>query len=212
MRYLPKEEKRKAILEATLNLAASCGFAGITARKVATAMGTATGTIHHHFSSLSELKCEVVRYALEITCEKEKQAVKGLSPYEALIQLLLPSNMPDREFDTRVWNSAADEIWRNEAFKQEYSRAMRIYTGNLEAIIQRGCDEGAFTPVLSPRQCAWKLLATAFNLSDYTYLEDPDFDIDTANNIILQDIQVTLAIQPGDQTKPPQAVKNKTPR
>ena len=195
MRYLPKEEKRKAILQATLNLAASCGFAGITARKVAATMGTATGTIHHHFSSLDELKCEALRYALAVSCEQAEQAIQGLEPFEALVQLLLPSNMPDREFDARIWNSAADEIWRNEAFKQEYSHAIRIYTGNVEQIIQRGCDSGEFNPILTPRQCAWKLLSAAFNLSDCTYLNDPELDVAAADKIILHDIQITLAVQ-----------------
>jgi len=195
MRYLPKEEKRKAILDATLNLAASCGFAGITARKVAATMGTATGTIHHHFSSLDELKCEAIRYALNASNQQADEAIQGLGPYEALVQLLLPSNMPDREFDTRVWNSAADEIWRNEAFKREYSKAIQTYNRSVEQIIQQGCDAGLFKPQLSPRQCAWKLLATSFNLSDCTYLDDPELDVAAADAIILHDIQTTLAVQ-----------------
>ena len=38
MGYLPKDEKRQAILEATLSLVASFGFAGITAHKLAQKM------------------------------------------------------------------------------------------------------------------------------------------------------------------------------
>ncbi|CAM3802107.1 TetR family transcriptional regulator [Parendozoicomonas haliclonae] len=194
MSYLPKEEKRKAILDATLRLAVAHGFAGITARKVAAEMGTATGTIHHHFSSLDNLKQEAVHYAVQSAHEYDLQAIEGLSPYDALCRLLLPSNIPDREFDTRIWLSAADEMWRNEGLKQEFCQGMTSYTDSIESLIEQGCSQGLFKPILPPRQCAWKLSGTAFSLSSYTYLDDPSLDLPAVDAIILKDLQVTLGI------------------
>ncbi len=62
MAYLAKEERRKAIILATLEVVKEKGFAGITTRAVAKQLDAATGIVHHHFKSLTELKCETLRY------------------------------------------------------------------------------------------------------------------------------------------------------
>lgn len=192
MGYLPKDKKRQAILEATLSLVASVGFAGITARKLAQKMGAATGTIHHHFSSLDELKTEAIQYHLETIMAYDSEAIAGLTPYQALLQLLLPSNFTNREFESRVWLSAEDEMWRNQQLKQTYSEAMLIFIDKLEMLIRQGIEAGMFTPVLPARECAWKFQAVSWSLSNYTYLGDVFLNLDMADSIVLSDVQQTL--------------------
>ncbi|WP_299731079.1 TetR family transcriptional regulator [uncultured Endozoicomonas sp.] len=194
MSYLSKDEKRKAILDATLSLVASSGFAGITARKVAARMGAATGTIHHHFSSLDELKSEVIRHAVSTTMESDVAAVKTLPPYEALLKILRPSQSANREFETRIWHSAADEMWRSEALKAVYCEAMHSLTDLIEEVITKGKEQGIFKPTLATRLCAWKLIAIAFTLSDYTYLGDPLLNLQTIDELVVHDIQLTLGM------------------
>lgn len=195
MSYLPKDEKRKAILEATLSLVVSCGFAGITARKVAAEMGAATGTIHHHFASLDELKTEVIRYAVSSSVDCDLEAIQELPPYEALLQMLLPSNFPDREFENRVWLSAADEMWRNEQLKTVYCESMASLTDLVEDVIILGQREGLFHPVLNNRHCAWKLLATSFTLSSYSYLGDSSLNLQAIDDLVINDIRLTLGMK-----------------
>ncbi len=194
MSYLSKDEKRKAILDATLSLVVSCGFAGITARKVAAEMGAATGTIHHHFSSLDELKTEVIRYAVASSVDCDLEAIRGLPPYEALLQMLLPSNFPDREFENRVWLSAADEMWRNDPLKAVYCESMASLTGLVEGVINQGQRVGLFHPVLESRHCAWKLIATSFTLSSYSYLGDSSLSLQVIDDLVINDIRLTLGI------------------
>ncbi|WBA79886.1 TetR family transcriptional regulator [Endozoicomonas sp. GU-1] len=201
MSYLPKDEKRKAILEATLSLVVSCGFAGITARKVAAEMGAATGTIHHHFSSLDELKTEVIRYAISSSVDSDLEAIKGLPPYEALQQMLLPSNFPDREFENRVWLSAADEMWRNEQLKTVYCESMISLTDLIEGVITLGQQQGLFDPALDSRQCAWKLMATSFTLSNYSYLGDSSLNLTAIDELVINDIRLTLGIKDSGKTQ-----------
>lgn len=195
MSYLPKEEKRKAILDATLSLVVSGGFASVTARKVAQQMGAATGTIHHHFSSLSELKSEVLRYAIANSMASDREAIKNLPPYESLLQLLLPSNYLDREHENRVWVSAADEMSRNEALKNVYRKAMRELIDEIENVILTGQSKGIFHPTGNTRQCSWKLAATAIALTDYVHLNDSGLTLQTADELVTRDIQLTLGMQ-----------------
>ncbi len=196
MSYLPKEEKRKAILDAALTLVVSGGFASITARKVAQQMGAATGTIHHHFSSLSELKSEVLRYAVGTSMASDREAIKSLPPYESLLQLLLPSNYYlGREHENRVWVSAADEMLRNEALKKVYCKAMTGLIDEIENVILTGQSTGLFHPIVNTRQCSWKLAATAITLTDYVHLNDSGLTLQAADELVTKDIQLTLGMQ-----------------
>lgn len=195
MSYLPKEEKRKAILEAALTLVVSGGFASITARRVAQQMGAATGTIHHHFSSLSELKSEVLRYAIGASMASDREIIKSLPPYQSLLQLLLPSNYLDREHENRVWVSAADEMLRNEALKRVYCKAMTGLIDEIENVILTGQSTGLFHPTVNIRQCSWKLAATAITLTDYVHLNDSGLTLQAADELVTKDIQLTLGMQ-----------------
>ena len=195
MSYLPKEEKRKAILDASLSLVVCGGFANITARKVAQKMGAATGTIHHHFSSLSELKSEVLRYAISGSIASDREIIKNLPPYESLLQLLLPSNHVDREHENRVWVSAADEMLRNEALKSVYRQAMMGLIDEIEKVILTGQGTGLFHPTGDVRQCSWKLAATAITLTDYVHLNDSCLTLSAVDELVTKDIRLTLGMQ-----------------
>ena len=195
MSYLPKEEKRKAILDAALTLVVSGGFASITARRVAQQMGAAPGSIHHHFSSLSELKSEVLRYAIGASIAADREVIKSLPPYQSLLQLLLPSNYLDREHENRVWVSAADEMSRNEALKKVYCKAMTGLIDKIESVILTGQSTGLFHPTANTRQCSWKLAATAITLTDYVHLNDSGLTLQAADELVTKDIQLTLGMQ-----------------
>ncbi len=195
MSYLPKEEKRKAILDATLSLVISGGFASVTARNVARQMGAATGTIHHHFSSLSELKSEVLRYAIDASIKADREAIKNLPPYDSLLQLLLPSNYSDREHENRVWASAADEMLRNEALKSVYRKTISELIDEVEKVIHKGQDSGIFHPEGNIRQYAWKLTVTSISLSNCICLDDDCLDMQAIDELVTRDIQLTLGMQ-----------------
>ena len=195
MSYLPKEEKRKAILDATLSLVVCGGFASITARKVAQKMGAATGTIHHHFSSLSELKSEVLRYAISASIASDREIIKNLPPYQSLLQLLLPSNYLGREHENRVWVSAADEMLRDEALKSVYRHAMMELIDEIEKVILTGQSTGLFHPTGDVRQCSWKLAATAITLSDFVHLNDSCLTLSAVDELVTMDIRLTLGMQ-----------------
>ena len=64
-------------------------------------------------SSLGELKIEALQYHYDTTMFHELQVIAGLTPYQALLQLLLPSNFINWEVECWVWLSAEDEKrWR----------------------------------------------------------------------------------------------------
>ncbi|GAB3814713.1 hypothetical protein GCM10028895_08070 [Pontibacter rugosus] len=58
-------EKKKAILETTLELIKEHGFHGTPMSLVAKKAGVAAGTIYHYFESKDELICEVFSYIMQ---------------------------------------------------------------------------------------------------------------------------------------------------
>ena len=56
MNYLTRDERREVILKAAMQVALSGGFTAMTVRHIATIAGVASGQVHHHFTSIGELK------------------------------------------------------------------------------------------------------------------------------------------------------------
>ncbi|MBN8425645.1 TetR family transcriptional regulator [Microbacterium esteraromaticum] len=61
MAYLPREQRRAAIVDAALRVARRSGLAGITARTVGQEVGGSPGLIHQHFASMVELQAAAWR-------------------------------------------------------------------------------------------------------------------------------------------------------
>jgi len=75
------EEKRKAILHATLNLISEHGFHGTPMSKVAEQAGVGAGTIYRYFDSKESLINELF---LEIKTEFSKAMMVGLTPDDSI--------------------------------------------------------------------------------------------------------------------------------
>lgn len=55
MAYLPREARRAAMIDAALEVIRADGFAAVSARSVAQAVGGSPGLVHQHFASVTEL-------------------------------------------------------------------------------------------------------------------------------------------------------------
>lgn len=56
MVYLPREQRRAAIIDAALRVARRSGLSAVTARTVAAELGGSPGLIHQRFASMAELQ------------------------------------------------------------------------------------------------------------------------------------------------------------
>lgn len=78
----PIAEKKKAILESTLELVKNNGFHGTPMSMVAKEAGVAAGTIYHYFDSKETLICELYRYVKQQTTEAMRSADDSSLPYQ----------------------------------------------------------------------------------------------------------------------------------
>ncbi|MDR6867404.1 AcrR family transcriptional regulator [Microbacterium resistens] len=64
MSYLPREERRRSIIDAAARVIASDGISAVNSRTVSGVLGGSPGQIHHHFASIDQLISEAwKRYA-----------------------------------------------------------------------------------------------------------------------------------------------------
>lgn len=194
MAYLAKEERRESIFKAVLGVVAQKGFGGITARGVAAELGAATGIIHHHFDSLTDLKCSSLLYAAQQDLEANDLIVAELPIADALLQVLDWRKVPNSSSITRIWISAADEATRSAEFDAAYGKAVNDFHAQLSGYIRKGIKSGDLKPQIDPDFMAWKFVALSAGLSEFLASDHIDVTGDLVSHIIQQELQVSLGI------------------
>lgn len=195
MSYMPRAERRQAILEATLKLATENGFAGLTARAIARELDAATGIVHHHFESLEDLKCAAFRHANENGFHKHLEKARSMPPRDGIQFILASYPEHGEEFEIRIWMSKGDESLRSEQMQQAFTECYNSTQQVLTDIIEAGRIQGAFSPRLPSEKAAWKLLGLSFTLMDVSYLKGTNLDRQTALEIISSEIDETLGVE-----------------
>lgn len=167
MSYMPKDERRAAILNAAIKVALNDGFMNMTVRKVSAELGAATGIIHHHFSSTAELRREVFRQFTLQDYRDVCHRIIGMSPPEQLFHLLDYSNTSPEDPAYKLWNDAWAEAVRDKALSEVYSDSLVMLHDKVIEVIERGCKLNYFQPD-TRIECiatkAWRLMAVSFGV------------------------------------------------
>ncbi|MDD7908728.1 TetR family transcriptional regulator [Pseudovibrio exalbescens] len=192
MSYMPKEERRRAILEATIKLAGENGFAGLTARAIAKELGAATGLLHHHFSSLTELKCAAFQYSNEKGFNKLVAEAEELTPKAAIRKLLASYPEHGEELEIRIWMSAADEAQRSPEMAEVFAQVNNDTQKAVASVIRRGIETGEFERRMEPDKAAWKLISACFTIMDVSSMPQTNLTRETALEIVEDEITTTL--------------------
>jgi AcrR family transcriptional regulator len=80
-------EKRKRILDATEELMLSEGYAAVSSRRVAAAVGINAPLVHYHFPTLDDLFVAVLRRRSERVVERMEAALESPEPFRAWWEL-----------------------------------------------------------------------------------------------------------------------------
>ena len=198
MAYLAKDERRKAIIQATLDVVKEKGFAGITTRAVAKQLGAATGILHHHFKSLLDLKCEALRYLSQKHGGNCIAISQDLAPTQALLRLISFNATPEEKAEISIWISAADEANRDPVFARVYGEETNKCHEWLCNNLKDGIRTGEYTLTLPVELAAWKLMSLAFNLYDVSNLPDTDLTPEMAVQILKDELKSTLGLNSKD--------------
>jgi AcrR family transcriptional regulator len=153
------DQRREAIVAATIDVARRKGLASTTVRDVAAEMGTSSGLIHHYFSSMDD----VLAAAFEIVASQdlglsERLMAEAESPVEALRIFFRTYTPSDKDWAFQLWLDAWAEAARRPAIQATSRRLNLEWQTLLERTIEAGVRSGAFV-CRDPDGAAWRILS-----------------------------------------------------
>ena len=179
MRYLSKDERREAILQAAMRVALAEGLAAMTVRRIAAEAGVATGQVHHHFTSAGELKS--LAFVQLIRTLLDAELVSANASFRERLHAMLGSEDGGFEPYIKLWREAQVLADKDPEIKSAYLLTMRMWHEETAAIISQGQNAGEFSPGPDAADVAWRLIALVCGLDGIYVLgieemADPAFE------------------------------------
>jgi AcrR family transcriptional regulator len=159
MKRMTPDQRREAIVAATLEVAVRKGLASTTVRDVAAEMGTSSGLIHHYFDSMDEvLAAAFERVALQDLDFSARPMAEAPSPVEALRVFFRTYTPADKDWAFQLWLDAWAEAARRPAVQATSRRLNLEWQGLLERTIVAGVEDGVFV-CTDAAGAAWRILS-----------------------------------------------------
>jgi AcrR family transcriptional regulator len=153
------DQRRDAIVYATLAVAIEKGLASTTVRDVAAAMGTSSGLIHHYFESMDEVLAaafeQVARQDLALS---ERLMAAAAGPTEAMAVFFRTYTPVDKDWSFQLWLDAWAEAARRPALRKVSARLNLEWQALLERTIRAGVAAAEFRSD-DPTAAAWRILS-----------------------------------------------------
>ncbi|CAH5282167.1 HTH-type transcriptional regulator BetI [Enterobacter cloacae] len=174
MRYLSKDERREAILQAAMRVALAEGLTAMTVRRIAAEAGVATGQVHHHFTSGGELKS--LAFVRLIRALLDADVVGENASWRERLHAMLGSDDGGFEPYIRLWREAQLLASRDADIKSAYVMTMEMWHQETVAIIRAGAEANAFTLTDRAENIAWRLIGLVCGLDGMYVLNMPEMD------------------------------------
>lgn len=171
-------DRREAILEATLRVLVRKGMAATTVRDVAQEMGTSSGLIHHYFASMDELLAQAFERSAGQDLEATRAAMaEGADPVEALRIFFATYVRADEAWAFQLWLDAWAEAGRLPALQQTSRRLNVAWQKLVEDAIRVGVATGHMT-CADPKGSAWRILSLLDGLALQNVAHGIEFEDD----------------------------------
>lgn len=162
MNYLSRDERREVILKAAMQVALTGGFNAMTVRHIATVAGVSSGQVHHHFTSVGELKAHVfVRLIREML---DMPLVSDDANWHERLFAMLGSDDGRLEPYIRLWREAQLLADSDHDIKGAYLLTMDMWHKETVTLILQGTEANQFRPIDSADNIAWRLIALVCGL------------------------------------------------
>ncbi|PRB18286.1 TetR/AcrR family transcriptional regulator [Microbacterium sp. MYb62] len=132
MAYLPREQRRTAIVDAAVRVARRSGLAGITARTVALEVQGSPGLIHQHFASVTELQAAAWQtYVAEQVAGFTEDARNPTA--DPILEFFANHLDPRAAPDLGLWADAWAHALRVPAFAPAYADSLDLVAAVLQS-------------------------------------------------------------------------------
>ncbi len=159
MARMTPDERREAIVDATLRVMIKQGIAATTVRDVASEMGTSSGLIHHYFDSMDGLLAEAFDHVASDDLARTASAVASSDdPVERLATFFDVYNRSGDEWGMQLWLDAWAEASRRPALQQTSRRLNEAWQALVAALIDDGVAAGVMN-CDDPDASAWRIIS-----------------------------------------------------
>jgi AcrR family transcriptional regulator len=170
------QDRREAIIDATLAVMLGKGIAATTVRDVAHEMGTSSGLIHHYFESMDDLLAAAFERAASQDLLLASTAMRdGASPIERLRIFFASYARADQDWAFQLWLDAWAEAARRPAVQKTSQRLNVAWQELLANEIEAGVAAGTMT-CPDPSAAAWRILSLLDGLSLQAVAHRVDID------------------------------------
>src|SRR5215203_1791975 len=126
MARLSPDDRRQAILDATLAVARRHGLGATTVRDVATEMGTSSGLIHHYFESMDDVLASAFEQAAGGDLSRARASIAAeFEPVAQLDQFIESYTPAQSDWTMQLWLDAWAEAARRPALQRVSRRLNR---------------------------------------------------------------------------------------
>lgn len=165
MARLSHDDRRQAIIDATLAVARRKGLGATTVRDVATEMGTSSGLIHHYFVSMDDVLAAAFEQAAGRDLAKARIAITAehspTTQLDAFIESYAPAHS---DWTMQLWLDAWAEASRRPALQQVSRRLNREWQAMVRDIIEHGVAARELATD-DADAAAWRLLSVLDGLT-----------------------------------------------
>lgn len=130
MAYLPREERRAAIVAAALRVIRDGGFASVSARSVAQEVGGSPGLIHQHFLSVTDLTADAWRAYVAENLAGFSAVVRS-GEAEPVAEFFANHLDPERGAELGLWADAWAHALREPGFAAVFTETLAALTAAL---------------------------------------------------------------------------------
>jgi TetR/AcrR family transcriptional repressor of bet genes len=141
-----RDERRAALLDASLQLVAREGIEAATMRRLAAAANCTTGSITHHFANRDELLVEMLRAAHAAAAARMAKAIKQAADPRAQLKAVLREALPldaTRLAEWRIWLAFWSAVPGKEQLAREHEARYVEWRALLGDLCERVAGRGA---------------------------------------------------------------------
>ena len=159
MARMTPDERRTAIVDATLRVMVRRGIAATTVRDVAAEMGTSSGLIHHYFASMDDLLALAFDQMASDDLAYTAAAVAGSDePVERLATFFDVYNRVGHDWDMQLWLDAWSEASRRPALQATSRRLNEAWQSLVADLVRDGIAAGSMS-CDDPDAVAWRIIS-----------------------------------------------------
>jgi AcrR family transcriptional regulator len=202
MARLSPDDRRQAIIDATLVVARRKGLGATTVRDVATEMGTSSGLIHHYFTSMDDVLAAAFEQAAGGDLAKARTAITAESSATTQLRAFIESYAPAQsDWTMQLWLDAWSEASRRPALQRVSRRLNREWQAMVSDIIVDGVASGELLTD-DVDAAAWRLLSVLDGLALQVVAHDALITRDEVVAWARSAAARELGFEPADQTSP----------